>query len=180
MILGRLQYSRWQKYRLETPKPQIKNISKNEFWWFVLYDKLVAFFRNFSLHVDIILSVTFIVQKFPNHGTIRSPMQWRPLNRKLSVCLTGNEINNANSNIKIDCWTLDIVFFAIHSNLEQQFADYLEKAFIFSGHFQIKIWSCCYFLFWPLCTWIDPVTRLGNLTEHCSTSYEPWCIFDYI
>ena len=31
---------------------------------------------------------------------IRSPMQWRPSNRKLAVCLTGNEINKAYSNIE--------------------------------------------------------------------------------
>ena len=35
--------------------------------------------------------------------TIRSPMQWRPTNRKLSVCLTKNEINKAYSNMAIDC-----------------------------------------------------------------------------
>ena len=34
---------------------------------------------------------------------IRSPMQWRPSNRKLSVCLTGNEINRAYSDMNIDC-----------------------------------------------------------------------------
>ena len=32
---------------------------------------------------------------------IRSPMQWRPPNRKLAVCLTGNEINKAYSNMNI-------------------------------------------------------------------------------
>ena len=35
--------------------------------------------------------------------TIRSPMQWRPSNRKLAVCLTGNELNKAFSNMNIDC-----------------------------------------------------------------------------
>ena len=33
---------------------------------------------------------------------IRSPMQWRPSNRKLAECLTGNEINKAYSNMNID------------------------------------------------------------------------------
>ena len=33
---------------------------------------------------------------------IRSPMQWRPSNRKLAVCLTGNEINKAFCNMNID------------------------------------------------------------------------------
>ena len=33
---------------------------------------------------------------------IRSPMQWRPSNRKLAVCLTGNEINKAVSNMISD------------------------------------------------------------------------------
>ena len=31
---------------------------------------------------------------------IRSPMQWRPSNRKLAVCLTGKDINKAYSNIE--------------------------------------------------------------------------------
>ena len=39
---------------------------------------------------------------------IRSPIQWRPSNRKVSVCLTGSEINKAHSNIKSDCCTLDL------------------------------------------------------------------------
>ena len=34
---------------------------------------------------------------------IRSQMQWRPSNWKLAVCLTGNEINKAYSNMNIDC-----------------------------------------------------------------------------
>ena len=34
---------------------------------------------------------------------IRSTMQWRPSNRKLAVCLTGNEINKAYSYKNIDC-----------------------------------------------------------------------------
>ena len=34
---------------------------------------------------------------------IRSPMQWRPSNRKLPVCLTGNEVNKAYSDMSIDC-----------------------------------------------------------------------------
>ena len=34
----------------------------------------------------------------------------------------------------------------------------------FSG--KLRTMSCCYLLFWPLFTWIDPVTRLGNFTEH--------------
>ena len=33
---------------------------------------------------------------------IRSPMQWRPSNRKLTVCLTGNKVNKANSDMSID------------------------------------------------------------------------------
>ena len=34
---------------------------------------------------------------------IRPPMQWRPSNRKLAVCLTGNEINKAYRNMNIYC-----------------------------------------------------------------------------
>ena len=33
---------------------------------------------------------------------IRSPMPWRPFNRKLAVCLTGNEINKAYCNMDIN------------------------------------------------------------------------------
>ena len=33
---------------------------------------------------------------------IRSPMQWRQSNRKLAVCLTGNKMNKAYSNMNID------------------------------------------------------------------------------
>ena len=33
---------------------------------------------------------------------MRSPLQWRPSNRKLAVCLTRNEINKAYSNMIID------------------------------------------------------------------------------
>ena len=32
---------------------------------------------------------------------IRSPMEWRPSNRKLAVCLTGNEINKSYCNMNI-------------------------------------------------------------------------------
>ena len=42
---------------------------------------------------------------------IRSPMQLHPSNPKLSVCLTGNEINKAYSNIKTDCCTLNLLLF---------------------------------------------------------------------
>ena len=35
----------------------------------------------------------------------------------------------------IDYWTLDNVFFVIHFNMGQQFADYREKALIYSGRF---------------------------------------------
>ena len=37
--------------------------------------------------------------------------------------------------MQIDNWTLYLVFFTIHLNLEQQLADYREKALIDSGHF---------------------------------------------
>ena len=59
---------------------------------------------------------------------IRSSMQMRPSNRKSSVCLTGHEINKTYSNMKIDCGLWTMYFFAIHLNLEQQFADYRENA----------------------------------------------------
>ena len=43
--------------------------------------------------------------------------------------------NKTRSNMKINCWTLGLVLFAIHLNLEQQFADYREEALLYSGHF---------------------------------------------
>ena len=49
---------------------------------------------------------------------------------------------------------------------------------VFSG--KLSVMSSCYFLFWPLCTWIDPVTRLGNVTDYHGSSYQPWNIDDYI
>ena len=63
------------------------------------------------------------------------PMQWRPSNRKLSVCLTGNKINKAYSNMHIDCLTLELVLFCDTF----EFADYREKALIYSDHFIKKI-----------------------------------------
>ena len=45
---------------------------------------------------------------------------------------------------------------------------------------KLSAMSCCYFLIWPMCTWIDPVTRLGNSTDHHGGSYQPWNIDDFI
>ena len=42
-------------------------------------------------------------------SAIRSPMQWRPPNRKLAACITENEIHKTYSDVKIDCWTLDLI-----------------------------------------------------------------------
>ena len=70
---------------------------------------------------------------------IRSPMQWRPSNRKLAVCLTGNEINKAYSNMNIDYWTQEFVLFCDYYNYGQLFADYRGKAFAYSGHFKNKL-----------------------------------------
>ena len=50
---------------------------------------------------------SFITMAF----AIRSPMQWRPSNRKLAVCLTGNEIYKSYSNMKIDYRTREFVLF---------------------------------------------------------------------
>ena len=70
---------------------------------------------------------------------IRSPMQWRPSNRKLSVCLTWNEMNKAYRNMNIDCWTREFVLFVIHLNLGPHLANYRWKAFTYSGHFKNKL-----------------------------------------
>ena len=61
-------------------------------------------------------------------------MQWRPLNRKLAVCLTENEIKNRIVTCKLTSEHYTLYFFAIHLNLEQQLADYRERALIFSVH----------------------------------------------
>ena len=66
---------------------------------------------------------------------IRSPKQWRPLNRKLAVCPTGNEINKVYSNMNIDCSTREFVLLCDNKNFGQHFADYRRKAFAYSGHF---------------------------------------------
>ena len=70
---------------------------------------------------------------------IRSPMQWRPSNRKLAVCLTGNEINKAYSSVHIDCWTREFVFFVIIWILGSTLQIIAEKAFAYSGHFKNKL-----------------------------------------
>ena len=44
------------------------------------------------------LHKSFLIMEF----AMKSPMQWRPSNRKLAVCLTGNEINKAYSYMNID------------------------------------------------------------------------------
>ena len=48
--------------------PNKEHQQKNEFLWFVLSEKLNAFFWNFGLHLDGTFSVKFTVQKFPYYG----------------------------------------------------------------------------------------------------------------
>ena len=136
VLLGGFQYSRWQKYRLETPKPKYRTLAKMTscglFYmgnWLLSSETLVYMWIEPYLYHSLYKSFQIMV------CAIRSPMQWRPTNRKLSLCLTGNEINKAYCNMNIDWWTLDLVLFAIHLNFEQQFADYRQKSLIYSGHF---------------------------------------------
>ena len=70
---------------------------------------------------------------------IRWPIQWRPSNQKLPVCLTGNEKTKHLETWKLTAVIWKFSFFVIHLNLEKQFADYREKALIFSGHFLNKM-----------------------------------------
>ena len=130
-----------EKSRLGTPKPKIKNPSKNEFLWFVLYEKLVVFFWDFGLQwIERYLSHLLYKSFQTMVSAIRSPIQWRPPNRKLAVCLTGNMKYTkriVTSKLTTGHWTL--FFFAIHLNLEPKFADYREKALFYSGHFKKKI-----------------------------------------
>ena len=110
--LGRFWNSRWQKYRLESPKPKYRTLAKTSYFglvymgnWLLSSETLVYMwiepYRYHSLYKRFQIMVC----------AIRSPMQWRPTNRKLSLCLTGNEINKAYSNMNIDWWTLDLVLF---------------------------------------------------------------------
>ena len=101
------------------PKTQIKSPRKNEFLRFVSSVKLVAFFWNFGLHVDKTLSVKFYIQKFPNHGmcnNVNNAMAYiKPeiirMSYRNKTTHTGNEINKAYSNLNIDFWTREFVFF---------------------------------------------------------------------
>ena len=66
---------------------------------------------------------------------IRSPMQWRPSNRKLSVCLTRYEIKKRKVTLTLTAEHGNLYFFEIHLNLEQHLADYRGNSFTYSGHF---------------------------------------------
>ena len=85
------------KILIGNPKTQIKNSSKHECLWFVLSVKLVAFFSETLVYIWIehYLSNSLYKKFLIMAHVIRSPMQWSPSNRKLSVCLTGNEIKEA-------------------------------------------------------------------------------------
>ena len=79
------------------------NPSKNEFLWFVLSAKLsvsskISVYMPIEPYLSNSLYKNFLIMEF----AIRSPMQWRPSNRKLAECLTGNEINKAYSYMNID------------------------------------------------------------------------------
>ena len=79
------------------PKTQIKNPSKtsscdrfiSEIGCFRL--KCWFTYKPIEPYLSNSLYKSFLTMAF----VIRSPIQWRPSNRKLAVCLTGNEINKA-------------------------------------------------------------------------------------
>ena len=213
------------KISIWNTKTQIKNPSKtNSCGSFYLKNWLISSETLVYMLIEPYLSNSLYTSFLIMVCAIRSLMQWRPSNRKLSVSPTGNEINKAYSNNNIAWFTREFVLFVIHLNLGQQFSDYREMAFIYSGNSLYKLrvaevdyaggrslkmleWMkfialrlfvhfrlssspassgklsamfCCYFLFWPLRTWIDPITRLGNFTDHPGCSYQPWNIYDYI
>ena len=91
------------KIWIGNPKTQIKNPSKTSscgsFYhrnWVFSY-KLLDYMP-IEHYLSNSLYKSFLTMAF----AIRSPMQWRPSNRKLDVCLTGNEINKAYCNMNID------------------------------------------------------------------------------
>ena len=76
------------------PQTKIKNPRKTSFCgsfymknWLLYSETLVYMWIEPYLSHSLYKSFQIMV------CSIRSPMQWRPLNRKLAVCLTGNEIN---------------------------------------------------------------------------------------
>ena len=102
------------KNRLETPKPKQRTLAKTSY-----YVRFISEIGCFRLKILVHMSLepylsnslykSFLAMAF----AIRSPMQWRPSNRKLAACLTGNEINKAYSNMNIDCRTREFVLFVI-------------------------------------------------------------------
>ena len=85
----------WSLTKISTgsPKTQIKNPSKNESLWFVLYGKLVAFFWNFGLHMNRTLSVSFIVHTCSNHGMCHKIANAMALNKPEMLCMSYREWN---------------------------------------------------------------------------------------
>ena len=113
VILEEFQSCHWQKYRLETKKkPKKRTLAKTSscgsFYqrnW--VFSSKILVYMPIKHYLSNSLYKSFLTMAF----AIRSPMQWRPSNRKLAVCLTGNEINKAYSNINIDCWRREFVLF---------------------------------------------------------------------
>ena len=140
VILEEFQSCHWHKYRLETQKPKWRTLAKtSSCGWFYqqnwVFSSKIFVYMPIEHYLSNSLYKSFLTMPF----TIRSPMQWRPSNRKLAVCLTGNEINKAYSNMNIDYWTREFVLFCNNKNLGQHFADYRGKAFAYSGHFKNKL-----------------------------------------
>ena len=107
---------------LKPPKPRKRTLVKmSSCGSFYIRNSLLSSKNLVYMWVEPYLSNSLYKSFQTMVWAIESPMQWRPSNRKLSVCLTGNEINKAYSNIKPDCCTLDLVLFCDTFELEQQF-----------------------------------------------------------
>ena len=112
VILDEFQSKHWQTYRLETQKPQLRTLAKTSSCgsfhqrnW--VFSSKILVYMPIGPYLSNSLYKSFLTMAFAT----RSPMQWRPSNRKLAVCLTGNEINRAYSNMNIDCWTREFMLF---------------------------------------------------------------------
>ena len=103
VIWGGFRYSRWQNYRLEPPKPNLRTLAKTSSCGsFYMGNRLL--YSETLVYMWIEPSLSYSLYKiFQTMAcAIRSPMQWHPSNRKLAVCLTGNELNKVYCNMQIE------------------------------------------------------------------------------
>ena len=89
---------------METQKPKSRTLAKTSSCGsFYQRNWVLSFKILVNMPIEPYLSNSLYKSFLTMSFAIMSPMQWRPSNRKLAVCLTGNEINKAYSNMNIDC-----------------------------------------------------------------------------